>query len=107
MVLNVAETVGAERELASIVGPANCIVDPAELRTYECDGLTGTRIRPLVVVLPATTAEVAAVVRVARRHGLPIVPRVAGTGLSGGALPSDGSVVIGLARMNRILEVDF
>jgi glycolate oxidase len=107
MVLNVAETVGAERELAAIVGPANCIVDPSELRTYECDGLTGTRVRPLAVVLPASTEEVAEVVKVARRHDLPIVPRGAGTGLSGGALPAVGSIVVGLARMNRILEVDF
>jgi len=107
MVLNVVETVGAERELAAVVGPANCIVDPSELRTYECDGLTGTRVRPLAVVLPASTEEVAAVVKVARRHDLPIVPRGAGTGLSGGALPSVGSIVVGLSRMNRILEVDF
>jgi glycolate oxidase len=107
MILRVAESIEAQRELAAIVGPANCIVDPAELRTYECDGLTGTRVRPLVVVLPASTSEVAGVVRVARRYGLPIVPRGAGTGLSGGALPSEGSIVVGLARMNRILEVDF
>jgi hypothetical protein len=63
MILRVAETIEAQRELAAIVGPANCIVDAADLRTYECDGLTGTRVRPLVVVLPATTAEVAGVVR--------------------------------------------
>jgi glycolate oxidase len=107
MILPTAETVEAQRELTAIVGPANCIVDPADLRTYECDGLTGTRVRPRVVVLPATTAEVAGVVRVSRKYGLPIVPRGAGTGLSGGALPSEGSIVIGLSRMNAILGVDF
>jgi glycolate oxidase len=74
---------------------AAAFVDPGELRTYECDGLTGTRVRPRVVVLPATTEETAAVVRVARRYGLPIVPRGAGTGLSGGALPVAGGIVIG------------
>jgi glycolate oxidase len=97
---------GAERELSEIVGAANCIVDPGELRTYECDGLTGTRVRPRVVVLPGSTEETAAVVRVARRYGLPIVPRGSGTGLSGGALPVEGCMVVGLSRMNRILGID-
>ena len=76
------------------------------MRTYECDGLTGTRVRPGIVVLPRSTAEVAAVVRAARALGLPIVPRGAGTGLSGGALPVEGGVVVGLSRMNAILDVD-
>jgi glycolate oxidase len=95
------------RELVAIAGERNCIFRPAELRTYECDGLTGTRVRPVAVVLPATTAEVAQAVKAIRRAGLTIVARGAGTGLSGGSLPSDDSVVIGLARMNRILEVDY
>jgi len=107
MILRVAETVDAQQELAAIVGTDNCIVDPSELSVYECDGLTGTRVRPLIVVLPASTEEVAAVVKVARRYGLPIVPRGAGTGLSGGALPVDNGIVVGLSRMNRILEIDF
>jgi glycolate oxidase len=107
MLLRIADTIEAERALAAVVGEENCIVDPAELRTYECDGLTGTRVRPLVVVLPASTEEVAEVVKIARRHHLPIVPRGAGTGLSGGALPAEGSIVVGLSRMNRILEIDF
>jgi glycolate oxidase len=89
-----------------IVGAANCITDPAGLRVYECDGLTGTRIRPAVVVLPATTSEVARCVRRARERGMPIVPRGAGTGLSGGALPVEGALVIGTARMRAILDVD-
>ncbi len=107
MILQTAETLGFQHELAAVVGPANCIVDPGGLRTYECDGLTGTRVRPLAVVLPATTNEVVAVVRVARRYGLPIVPRGAGTGLSGGALPVENGIVLGLSRMNKILAVDF
>ncbi len=95
------------RDLQVAVGPGNCIFEPADLRTYECDGLAGFRVRPAAVVLPTDTAQVSAAVRVARRHGMPIVPRGAGTGLSGGALPVDGCLLIVLARMNRILEVDF
>ena len=95
----------AERQLhsqfAEIVGERNAIVEPAELRTYECDGLAGFRVRPRIVVLPNATEEVAAVVRLARALDLPIVPRGAGTGLSGGALPIEGGIVVGLARMSR------
>ncbi|MDQ2857569.1 MAG: FAD-binding protein [Candidatus Eremiobacteraeota bacterium] len=94
------------RELSAIVGERYCISDPSELRTYECDGLANFRVRPLVVVLPATTEEVAAAVRVAHRHKLPIVPRGSGTGLSGGALPLENCVLIVMSRMNRILTVD-
>jgi glycolate oxidase len=92
--------------MAAVVGPRNCISDPSELRTYECDGLTSFRVAPGLVVLPGSTEEVAQVVRLAREAELPIVPRGAGTGLSGGALPVPGCVVIGLSRMKRILEVD-
>jgi glycolate oxidase len=91
---------------ADIVGSENCITDPAGLRVYECDGLTGTRIRPAAVVLPATTGEVARCVVRARERGMPIVPRGSGTGLSGGALPLEGAVVIGTSRMRSILSVD-
>jgi glycolate oxidase len=91
---------------AAIVGRRNAIVEGAELRTYESDALAGFRVRPRIVVLPASTEEVAAVVRLARSLALPIVPRGAGTGLSGGALPVEGGIVIGLARMNKILDVD-
>jgi glycolate oxidase len=94
-------------ELESIVGTKRRIIDPTELRTYECDGLAGARVRPLAVVLPETTAEVAEVVRVARRHGLPIVPRGSGTGLSGGAQPVPGCLLVVLSRMTAILDIDF
>ena len=80
--------------MRDICGAGNVITDPLELRTYECDGLLGYRIRPRIVVLPASTEEVAACVRLAREHGLPIVARGAGTGLSGGALPREGGVII-------------
>ncbi|MBV8601225.1 MAG: FAD-binding protein, partial [Candidatus Eremiobacteraeota bacterium] len=92
--------------LREIVGAANCITEPTELRTYEADGLTSFRVRPAVVVLPTSTEEVAACVKVAREARMPIVPRGSGTGLSGGALPSEDSIVIGLSRMNKILSVD-
>jgi glycolate dehydrogenase FAD-linked subunit len=94
------------RRMAAVVGERNCISDPAQLLTYECDGLTHGRTRPSLVVLPGSTEEVAAVVKLAGDAGLPIVPRGAGTGLSGGARPTPGCVVIGLARMTRILAVD-
>jgi glycolate dehydrogenase FAD-linked subunit len=91
---------------AAIVGAKNAISKPSELRTYECDGLLGYRVRPAIVVLPGSTREVAACVKLARELDLAIVPRGAGTGLSGGSLPSEGCVVVGLSRMKQILAVD-
>ncbi len=87
--------------------PADAVItDPAQLRTYESDALTGWRAVPVAVVLPRSTAEVAAAVSACRDHDAPFVARGAGTGLSGGAVPVAEGVVIGLARMNRILELD-
>ena len=94
------------RRMAAVVGPRNCFSSDADLLTYECDGLTHGRTRPALVVLPATTQEVAEVVRLARAAGRAIVPRGSGTGLSGGARPVPGSVVVGLTRMRKILEVN-
>lgn len=93
-------------ELRAAVGARACLTDPGDLRTYECDGLTGTRVRPIAVVLPATTDEVSAVVRIARRFGLPVVPRGSGTGLSGGAVPVDGCLLVVLTRMKNIVSID-
>jgi glycolate dehydrogenase FAD-linked subunit len=93
-------------ELRAIVGDAHCIHEPAQLRTYESDGLATFRATPGVVVLPANTDEVSRVVKAAARHKLPIVPRGAGTGLSGGALPVPGCLLVGLSRMKQVLEVD-
>ena len=93
-------------DLRSIVGRENCLVREGELFVYECDGLTLEPRRPLAVVLPATTREVADVVRACRRHGFDFVPRGAGTGLSGGAHATESSILIECARLNRILEVD-
>ncbi len=87
--------------------PGDAVVAaPEELKTYECDGLTGHRTVPSLVVLPKTTEHVEAVVRACARHSVPFVARGAGTGLSGGARPVADGIVISLARMNRVLEVD-
>ncbi|GAB4380988.1 MAG: FAD-linked oxidase C-terminal domain-containing protein [Elainellaceae cyanobacterium] len=94
------------KEFEAIVGKANVVRRREELLVYECDGLTSYRQRPAVVVLPQTTEEVAAVVKVCDRHNAPFIARGAGTGLSGGALPIEGCVLIVTARMNKILEVD-
>ena len=93
-------------ELRAVVGEDGLIAEHDQLRTYECDGLTNLRMMPEAVVLPRSTAEVQGVVRVCARAGVPFVARGAGTGLSGGALPVQGGIVISLARMNRILSVD-
>src|SRR6266851_4408707 len=93
-------------ELRAIVGERGLISSVEELRTYECDGLTNFRVIPRAVLLPASTEEVQAIVRECHRERIPFVARGSGTGLSGGALPVANGVVIGLARMKRILEVD-
>ncbi|MGK7862696.1 FAD-linked oxidase C-terminal domain-containing protein [Falsiroseomonas sp. E2-1-a4] len=88
--------------------PADAVIhEPIRMRPYETDGLTAYRQMPLAVVLPATTEQVAAVMRYCHEQGIRVVPRGAGTSLSGGALPLEDAVVIGLMRMNRILEIDF
>src|SRR6187551_3071296 len=94
------------RRFASIVGDENCISEPSQLVTYECDALPHLRARPGLVVLPATRDEVVAVMKVAYEAGLPIVPRGSGTGLSGGAMPIEGCLLLGLSRMRRILDID-
>jgi len=93
-------------ELQEALGAEHVIREPEQLRVYECDGLTGHRAVPELVVLPASTEEVQAVVRACHRERVPFVARGAGTGLSGGATPMAGGVVVSLARMNRILEID-
>jgi glycolate oxidase len=105
--ITMMDTRGLVRKLAAIVGREWVVSDPAELTVYECDGLTYLeKALPDLVVLPHSTQEVAEVVKLCAREELYIVPRGAGTGLSGGALPFRGGVLIGLNRMNRILEID-
>jgi glycolate oxidase len=87
--------------------PAEAVIDrPEQLRTYECDGLTGNRVVPSLVLLPESTEQVQAVVRACHTAGVPFVARGAGTGLSGGALPVADGVVVSLARMNRVVAID-
>ena len=86
---------------------ADIIREPEQLRTYECDGLTGRGASiPALVALPADTAEVRAVVRICNDASIPFVARGAGTGLSGGALPVAEGIVISLAAMNDVLSID-
>ncbi|MFQ5536639.1 MAG: FAD-binding oxidoreductase [Gemmatimonadota bacterium] len=94
------------RRLTEVVGEAFVITDPEELLPYDSDGLTAYHWLPGAVVLPGTTEEVVEVVRLLHGEGIPVVPRGAGTGLSGGALARDGAVVVGTARLNRILLLD-
>ncbi len=86
--------------------PESVLVDPHHVLVYECDGSTAFKSSPDAVVLPRSTDEVAAVVRLCSEYGVPFVARGAGTGLSGGATPSEGGLVISLASMNQILELD-
>ncbi len=95
------------RRLQAVLAPDAVIHDPAELRAYECDALTAYRCPPLAVVLPGSTEEVAAVLRICHAEGVPVVPRGAGTSLAGGSLPTADCVLLGVARLNRVLEVDF
>src|SRR5260370_13023383 len=94
-------------ELRTILGTEGVIDKHEQLRTYESDGLTNYRVVPALVVLPTSTEQVQAVVRICHREHIPFVPRGSGTGLSGGALPAEGGIVISLARMKQILKVDF
>ncbi len=94
-------------ELRTILGAEGVIDKHDQLRTYESDGLTNYRVVPALVVLPTSTEQVQAVVCICHREHIPFVPRGSGTGLSGGALPAEGGIVISLARMKQILKVDF
>ncbi len=95
------------KRLRAILPRDSVIDDPAETRAYECDALSAYRCAPLAVVLPRTTEEVAACLKLCHELGVPVVPRGAGTSLAGGSMPSADAVVLGLARMNRVLEVDY
>jgi glycolate oxidase len=92
--------------LAPVVGERYVLTRPEQLGPYECDGLSAYRGTPLAVVLPGTVGEVCEVMRLCSQHGVPVVARGAGTGLSGGALPYEHGILLGLSRFNRILSVD-
>ena len=94
-------------DLRGIVPGEGVIADEDELRPYESDGLTAYRTLPLIVVLPETVEQLAEVMRYCQRNKLKVVPRGAGTSLSGGALPLADGILLGLGKFNRILEVDY
>jgi glycolate oxidase len=94
-------------KLRAVLGVQGVIHAPEEVKAYECDALAAYRCPPLVAVLPSTTEEVAQVLRICFEMGVPVVPRGAGTSLAGGALPTADCVILGVARMRDVLEVDF
>jgi len=93
--------------LISELGEAMVIHDKNETIAYECDGLSAYRCPPLAVILPGSTEEVVKALKLCSELGLPVIPRGSGTSLSGGALPTEDSIVIGVSRMNEVLEVDY
>ena len=95
------------RELETIVGSGAVLSEPDELLVYESDGLTLFRALADFIVFPTSAEQVAGVVRLAHREGIPFVARGAGTGLAGGCLPAEGGLVISMMRMNRVLEIDY
>ncbi|SPJ25762.1 FAD-linked oxidase C-terminal domain-containing protein [Palleronia abyssalis] len=95
------------RRLATVVSADALIHEPQELRPYECDALTAYKCPPLAVVLPETTEDVAACLRICHEEGVPVVPRGSGTSLAGGALPTADAVILGVSRMTEVLETNY
>ena len=93
--------------LRAIVGEGSVVSDTESLRAYESDGLTAYRQPPMLVALPQTTRQVSQVLRWCHAEGVKVVPRGSGTSLSGGALPLADAVLLGMARFNRVLEIDY
>ena len=93
--------------LRSLVAETGLITEALRLKPYETDGLPAYRQTPMAVVLPETTEQVAAILRFCHQNGVRVIPRGAGTSLSGGALPMADSVVVGMMRMNQILDIDY
>ncbi|MBO0741987.1 MAG: FAD-binding protein [Hyphomicrobiaceae bacterium] len=94
-------------DLRRLLGADGVIAEEDGRRTYETDALTAYRALPLAVLLPSSTEEVSRALRYCHQHGIKVVARGAGTSLSGGALPSEDAVVIGISRMSRVLEIDY
>ena len=89
-----------------ILSTDSIISDPYETKAYECDGLTAYKCPPLAVLLPRTTEEVSKILKICHEEKVPVIPRGAGTSLSGGALPTSDSVILGTSRLNSILDLD-
>src|SRR2546421_474663 len=95
------------RELNAIVPGEGVISTEREMRPYESDGLTAYRQLPFIVVLPETTEQVSRVLEYCHEHGIRVVPRGAGTSLSGGALPLSDGVLLGMGKFSRVREIDY
>jgi len=102
-----AKTARIVERLKSVLAADAVIHDPAETRAYECDALTAYRCPPLCAVLPSSTEEVSAVMKICHEEGVPVVPRGSGTSLAGGALPTADSVILGVARLTDVIETDY
>ena len=95
------------KRLLSVL-PRDAVIDhEAETKAYECDALSAYRCPPIAAVLPRTTEETAAILKICNEMQVPVVPRGSGTSLSGGALPTADSVILGVARMNAVLETNY
>src|SRR4051794_7273132 len=93
-------------DLQRVLGRENVLTAPSDLASYECDGYTIERQKPAVVVFPRSTEDVVGIVKLCNQYNVPFIPRGAGTSLAGGTIPVGGGVMIALARMKRILEVN-
>ena len=106
-----AETIARRADIAAAlraIVPGEGVVEaPIEMRAFETDGLTAYRQMPLVVVLPETVEQVSAILKYACANGIKVVPRGAGTSLSGGALPLADGILLGMAKFNRVLDIDY
>ena len=94
-------------QFRQVLPEAAIISDEVETRAYECDALTAYKCPPMLAVLPSTTQEVSDILRICHAEGVPVVPRGSGTSLAGGALPTADCVILGVARMNDVLETDY
>jgi len=107
-----SETVLASKErvlarLRAVLPAASVIAEPAETRAYECDALSAYRCPPMLVALPGSTDEVAAVLRICHEEGVPVIPRGSGTSLAGGALPTADALILGVSKLTAVLETDY
>ena len=95
------------KKLKKIIKPENVLDHDDEIKPYETDALSAYKQKPLVVVLPENTQEVSKILKYCNEEKIKIIPRGAGTGLSGGALPLQDAILLGLGKFNKILEIDF
>ena len=95
------------QKLLKVLPKDAVIFEERETHAYECDGLTAYRCAPMIAVLPSTTEEVSAVLKICHAEGVPVVPRGSGTSLAGGALPTEDCVILGIARMSGVLETNY